>query len=169
MAAADIAHALGDARREGRRLARSFSLGAHPAIKNYGSTRASPPPGMKLVNPFVLFRQQNGGHRMTSRERLPNRRAAETFALQAAEQRCLCTIGRFGDGRLAEIFLSNDNAGSHADAWARDSAVICSIALQHGVPVDVLARALLRDSSGRPETPLGVALAYIVKTEEEGR
>src|SRR5215831_13691168 len=92
---------------------------------------------------------------MTSRERLPNRRTAETFELQAAELRYVCTIGRFVDGRLAEIFLSNDNAGSHADACARDSAVICSIALQHGVPVDVLARALMRDSRGRPETPLG--------------
>jgi hypothetical protein len=70
---------------------------------------------------------------MTSRERLPNRRMAETFELQAAELRYVCTIGRFVDGRLAEIFLSNDNAGSHADACARDSAVIRSIALQHGV------------------------------------
>src|SRR6516162_3237131 len=33
--------------------------------------------------------------------------------------------------------------------------------------VDVLARALMRDSRGRPETPLGVALAHIVETEEE--
>ena len=104
---------------------------------------------------------------MISRERLPNRRTAETFELQAAELRYVCT--RFVDGRLAEIFLSNDNAGSHADACARDSAVICSIALQHGVPVDVLARALMRDSRGRPETPLGVALAHIVETEEERR
>jgi hypothetical protein len=106
---------------------------------------------------------------MTFREYLPNRRAAETFELQAFEQRYFCTIGRLGDGRLAEIFLSNDNVGSHADSCARDSAVICSIALQHGVPVDVLTRALMRDSRGRPETPLGVALARIVETEEEGR
>ena len=35
--------------------------------------------------------------------------------------------------------------------------------------VDVLARALMRDSRGRPETPLGVALAHIVETEEERR
>jgi hypothetical protein len=42
---------------------------------------------------------------MTSRERLPNRRPAETFELQAAELRYVCTIGRFVDGRLAEIFL----------------------------------------------------------------
>src|SRR2546423_742213 len=51
---------------------------------------------------------------MTSRERLPNRRKAETFELQAAELRYVCTIGRFVDGRVAEIFLSSDNAGSQA-------------------------------------------------------
>jgi hypothetical protein len=190
MSAADIAVALGDPKREGRRLARPFSPNAHPAINNYSATRASPPPGgktdrvgsirrniashdhqeyvcrhrqlvpvatpastmappdMKLVNPFVLFRQQNGGRRMTSRERLPNRRTAETFEPQTAELRNVSTIRRFVDGRLAEIILSNDNAGSRADACARDSAVICSIALQHGVPADVLARALMRDSRG---------------------
>jgi hypothetical protein len=106
---------------------------------------------------------------MTSRERLPNRRTAETFELQANKLRYVCTIGRFVNGRLAEIFLRNDKAGSHADACARDSAVICSIALQHGVPVAVLARALMPDSRGRPETPVGVALARIVETEEEHR
>jgi hypothetical protein len=106
---------------------------------------------------------------MTFRERLPDRRTAETFEVQAAELRYVCTIGRFVDGRLAEVFLSNDNAGSHADACARDSAVIYSIALQHGVPVDVLARALMLDSRGRPETALGAALAHIVESEEERR
>ena len=34
---------------------------------------------------------------MSARERLPNRRTAETFELQAAELRYVCTIGRFVD------------------------------------------------------------------------
>ena len=34
---------------------------------------------------------------------------------------------------------------------------------------DAAARADMRDSRGRPETPLGVALAHIVETEEERR
>jgi hypothetical protein len=38
------------------------------------------------------------------------------------------TVSRFGDGRLAEIFLTNGKAGSDADAAARDSAVVASIA-----------------------------------------
>jgi hypothetical protein len=54
-----------------------------------------------------------------SRERLPNRRAAERFELQASGLRFTRSVGRFGDGRLAEIFLTNHKAGSHADTAVR--------------------------------------------------
>jgi hypothetical protein len=40
----------------------------------------------------------------------------------------------------------------------RDSAVVCSIALQHNTPVDVIRRALLRDSRGVASSPLAMAL-----------
>jgi hypothetical protein len=95
---------------------------------------------------------------MTSRERLPNRRFSESFAVACAGLRYTATISRFPDGRLAEVFLTNHKAGSQADANARDSAVVCSLALQHGVPVDVIRKALLRDSRGRASSPLGAAL-----------
>jgi hypothetical protein len=72
-----------------------------------------------------------------------------------------CTISRFADGRLGEIFLSNNKAGSDSDTAARDSAVVCSIALQYGVPLDVIRKALMRDSQGRPNGPLGTALDAI--------
>jgi ribonucleoside-diphosphate reductase alpha chain len=60
-----------------------------------------------------------------------------------AGQRYRVTIGRFADGQLAEIFISNHKVGSDADTAARDSAVVCSIALQHGVPLETIRRALL--------------------------
>jgi hypothetical protein len=65
-------------------------------------------------------------------------------------------LGRFVDGRLAEIFLLNHKSGSQADANARDSAVVCSLALQHGVPVETIRRALLGDS--REVASIGAAL-----------
>jgi hypothetical protein len=98
---------------------------------------------------------------MTGRTRLPNRRLAETFDLEVAGLRYTCSIGRFPDGRLAEIFLTNHRAGSDAGAAASDSAVVCSIALQHDVPVEVICKALMRDSRGRARTPLGCALDQI--------
>jgi len=99
---------------------------------------------------------------MTARERLPNRRASENFAFECNGQPCLGSAARYNDGRLAEIFISNAKVGSHSDAAAKDAAVVCSIALQFGVPVDVIRHALLRDQRGKASSPLGVALDLLV-------
>jgi hypothetical protein len=98
---------------------------------------------------------------MSGRTRLPNRRLSETFALECNGLGYLATISRFHDGRLAEIFISNAKCGSHSDAAAKDAAVVASLALQHGVPIDVIRHALLRDSRGQASSPLGVALDLI--------
>jgi hypothetical protein len=98
---------------------------------------------------------------MTERQRLPNRRVSETIAFDWLGMAFTMTISRFADGRLAEIFLSNGRVNSHADTAARDSAVVASLALQHGVPLDTLRGALLRDGRGVASGPLGVALDMI--------
>jgi hypothetical protein len=100
-------------------------------------------------------------NRAIKRERLPNRRSAETFQIQVAGLAYTCTIGRFPDGRLSELFLTNHRSGSDAGAAASDSAVVASIALQHGVPVDVIRKALMRDSRGQARTPLAAALDIV--------
>jgi hypothetical protein len=51
------------------------------------------------------------------------------------------------------------------NAAAKDSVVVCSIALQVGVPVEVIRKALLRDSQGRPSGPLGAALDLLAEEE----
>jgi hypothetical protein len=94
----------------------------------------------------------------TGRERLPNRRHSETFSVECNGLKYTATISRFDDGRLAEIFLTNHKSGSQADSAARDAAVTCSIALQFGAPLDVIRKALMRDSRGVASSPLGAAL-----------
>lgn len=64
----------------------------------------------------------------TERARLPNRRRSETFGFEINGMRYTMTISRFGDGRVAELFLSNHKAGSQADANAKDAAIILSFA-----------------------------------------
>ena len=98
---------------------------------------------------------------MTQRIRLPNLRPSESFTVECHGLCYVATVSRFPDGRVAEIFLSNHKSGSQADANARDSAVVCSLALQHGVPLEVIRRALLRNAKGVAETPLGAALDAI--------
>jgi hypothetical protein len=102
-----------------------------------------------------------------TRQRLPNRRAAESFIIEAGGLRYVATVGRFADGRVAEIFLTNHKAGSTAGIMASDAAVLCSIALQFGAPLDVLRGALMRDSQGCAIGPLGVVLDMIA--DEEAR
>ena len=47
-----------------------------------------------------------GGCRMSERERLPNRRASETFNLEHAAMKYTVTISRFADGRVGEAFIA---------------------------------------------------------------
>jgi len=93
------------------------------------------------------------------RQRLPNRHASRSFNFFCGPHRYTATVSYFaGTGRLAEVFLNGGRAGSDADAAAAGSAVTASLALQHGVPVNVFRRALLRDGEGRASSPLGRAL-----------
>jgi ribonucleoside-diphosphate reductase alpha chain len=94
-----------------------------------------------------------------ARERLPNRHASEQIAFACVGFKFIATVSRFPNGRLGEIFLTNAECGSDGGVSARDAAVD-SITLQHGVSVQVLRTALVRDSHGRPSGPLGVVLDW---------
>ena len=102
---------------------------------------------------------------MSTRTRLADRRSCEHLSFRCNGLSYVASIGRFPDGTLAEIFISSTKAGSDSDAAAKDSAVVCSIALQFGVPADVIRHALLRDQRGIASSPLGVALDLIQQRE----
>ena len=93
-----------------------------------------------------------------ARKRLPNRRSSETLSFCCGNFNYVATVSFLPDGSLAEVFLNNDKAGSDSDSAAKDSAVVASIALQYGVPLDTIRRALLRDPQGVAASPLGVVL-----------
>jgi hypothetical protein len=100
-----------------------------------------------------------------ARQRLPARRASEQITFVCNDLRYVATVSFFPDGRLAEIFIGNAKAGSHSDSAAKDSAVVCSIALQYGTPLDVIRHALLRDARGIASSPLGAALDALAAQE----
>jgi hypothetical protein len=68
----------------------------------------------------------------TTRERLPNRR-----------------------------HISNHKSNSSADVGARDAAILGSFALQFVADLDLIRKALSRDSQGRPSGVIGAALDII--------
>jgi hypothetical protein len=101
---------------------------------------------------------------MTDRMRLPNRRGGLTFEFACGPHRYVATVSYFpGSDHLAEIFLGNGRAGSDVDAAAKDSAIVCSLALQYGAPVETIRHALLRDGRGGAASPLCAALDCIAE------
>jgi hypothetical protein len=99
------------------------------------------------------------------RHRLANRRASIVFGFECNGLRYTASASWFDDGQLGEVFVGNHRADSHADACAKDEAILASLALQFGAPLDVLRKALLRDSQGRPSTPIGCALDLLANGE----
>src|SRR5262245_17550533 len=100
---------------------------------------------------------------MNARERLPNRRASIAFDFEVGGLGYTATVSRFRDGRIGEVFLNNQKSNSSADTAARDSAIVFSIAVQHGADPEVIRRALCRDSNGKASGPLAAALDAIAE------
>lgn len=99
---------------------------------------------------------------MAERQRLPNRRASETFSFELDGLRFTGTVSRFPDGRIAELFVSNHKSGNQSDTNVRDAAILLSFALQYGADAEAIRRALCRDSQGRALGPIGAAIDIIV-------
>jgi ribonucleoside-diphosphate reductase alpha chain len=104
---------------------------------------------------------ESGRMMTTQRQRLPNRRRAETFELEVGGVQHVASIGRYPNGRLGEIFITAHKAGSAADTAARDAAITASIALQFGANPKTIRGALCRNSSG--SGPLGVVLDLLAE------
>jgi hypothetical protein len=105
-----------------------------------------------LIARCGLFRWE--GEAM-NRERLPNRRGAHSFNFVHDGRTYHATATRYPDGRVAEIFLDVGKAGSAVQQHAEATAVLASLALQHGVEVRTLVHAV---AGG----PLAVALELAV-------
>jgi hypothetical protein len=98
---------------------------------------------------------------MTIRRTIPNRRSHEVFEIEHQGIHYRVGIGRFDDGRLAEIFLDCERHGSAAETIAHDCAVLASLALQHEVSIQTIRHALMRLPNGSGAGPLGKALDTI--------
>src|ERR1700733_9029864 len=92
-----------------------------------------------------------------SRNRLPDRRAHWLFRFECDGQSYTGGIGRFEDGRIAEIFINGSKVGAAAETNAQDAAIVASLALQHGCPIETIRHALARPggSAGPLATLLG--------------
>jgi hypothetical protein len=99
------------------------------------------------------------------RQRLPNRRPHWLYRFECDGQSYTGGIGRFDDGRIAEIFINGAKVGSAAEANAQDAAIVASLALQHGCPIETIRHALVR--SGGLGGPLAALLDEVERRSED--
>lgn len=107
---------------------------------------------------------------MSARTPLPPRRETETITFDHAMSRggktqsYIVSYSRTPQGHIGEVFINtNQKAGSESDVNANDAAVAVSIALQYGVPLEVIADAMRRNPDGSPMSALAHALDILRK------
>ena len=104
----------------------------------------------------AAFADRTRSGSVASRAVLRNRRSHEAFDFVFSRgphdmgTSYTVGLGRYDDGRPAEVFLDCHKLSSAMTDDARDVAVSLSIQLQHGVPLGVLAAAVARHEDGRP-------------------
>jgi hypothetical protein len=99
-------------------------------------------------------------HNMTERQTLPQRRHCETFQIEFWKQNWNVTVGYYGDHKtVGEIFINaTKTTGTDLDAACRDSAVLTSLALQHGCPLSIMKGAVTRNVDGSPSSIVGAII-----------
>lgn len=108
------------------------------------------------------------------RARLPTRRPCERITITHGNMTLHVTVGRYWSrdglsieiGEIAETFIKGGKVGSAFADAVNASAVMASIALQHGATLEELYDALPKDDAGQPAEPLGAAFQAIM---QEGR
>src|SRR6478609_8966707 len=90
------------------------------------------------------------------RRHLPNRRRSIAFTFTFESHKYRATGSRFDDGRLAEIFLDTDKAGTPLQLHAETAAILASLCLQHGVDAETILHAV--------NGPIAVAIAHLEKS-----
>ena len=93
-----------------------------------------------------------------TRERLPDRRAAETVQLEHGGTRFTVTIGFYPDGRPGEVFVHGVRTGSSLDALLADACVVVSCLLQHGIEPRELAHSMGRLGNAEPASIIGAVI-----------
>lgn len=66
------------------------------------------------------------------------------------------------DKNLAEIFINSGKSGTLIDLVVRELAVVTSIGLQFGVPLELIENALPKLRDGSPAGPLGAAIRNLL-------
>lgn len=104
------------------------------------------------------------------RRRLPDERASRTHRFNVAGNKGYVTVGVFSDGAVGEIFITMAKEGSTVSGLVNSFAQVVSVALQYGVPLQVLCEKFTgirfepAGFTGNPEIPIATSITdYIFR------
>ena len=101
---------------------------------------------------------------MNNRERLPNRRYAETVNVEVAGNEYQLGIGYFPSGRIGEVFITGAKLGSDMHGLLADLGVVISRLFQHGDTPASLAAGMARLGDGStPASIIGTIADALVR------
>ena len=93
-----------------------------------------------------------------TRLRLPDRHPTETVKIEHDGHRWHISVGRFSDGRAAEVFAAGSKVGSEYTGCVHDAMIFASLLMQHDVSAAVLAKSVGRCEDGQPTSIVGKAI-----------
>jgi ribonucleoside-diphosphate reductase alpha chain len=171
---ADVAHAYWLAYREGckgitiyREGSREYSVLSHSTVNVKGPEQETPEALREMEGqvPVEGFERPR-----PYRQRLPDERKSITHKFQVGEQEGYLTVGLYADGRPGEIFVTIAKEGSTISGLMDAVALMTSVSLQYGVPIEDLARKFKGTRfepyghTANPEIPWATSLvAYIFR------
>lgn len=103
------------------------------------------------------------------RETLPTRRGHTTVTLRWLGKDYDVSCGHYLDGRPAEIFVHSTKAGSDVQIVANDAAILMSLALQYGAPLQTIRSAMAREENGNAQSIIGQVADVFVRLQEQAQ
>ena len=95
------------------------------------------------------------GHDQANPSSTPRQRNLRPAVLEPA---FTVTVGFYPDGTLGEVFIDSRKTGQDVQSTASDAAVVLSLALQHGAPIEAIRHAVTRNGSGEAASILGAVV-----------
>jgi ribonucleoside-diphosphate reductase alpha chain len=175
---ADVASAFWLAYREGckgitiyREGSRDFSVLSHITANVKGPEQETQTALDEIsAHPEVLEGLSSIDRPKPFRQHLPDERRSITHKFQVADQEGYLTVGLYDDGRPGEIFVKINKEGSTVSGLMDAVALLTSVTLQYGVPIEELSRKLKNtrfEPHGRttnPQIPFATSLVdYIFR------
>jgi ribonucleoside-diphosphate reductase alpha chain len=140
------------------------------AVYRDGCKRSQPLSTARDKSPLDLLNAQLGVGPVAVRRKLPDERESITHKFSIGGHEGYITVGKYEDGAPGEIFITMAKEGSTISGLMDSFATMTSMALQHGVPLQLLVDKFTHlrfEPSGftkNPEIPMAKSIMdYIFK------